>query len=328
MRDQHWEQCHQEGRGTAQFQQEPDEDELQPLLFDLIRSNKVELFESLFPQLINCTTEVKQSLFEFAMGSGSTAVLNLFLNTQTHLHKSLRFWPGLMAAIKGNNIETFKCLIPTCDNHGYWGTLPEILKSKREAFCLEWEIYIDARYKELRASPHYKQNLLVRYYARSSLLATALNDPGNEKFILLVWERLNLAKSLTQEYLGAALGKVAQTCRSEKMAKYLIDAGAPVDFRRCNNYWTPLHRAVTKNTPEAAELVKFLLGKGADPEAFATSTSRGGSKIRRIRDEVGAKGISKWLGMSWDELVEKIAKERELLKSSNGGLLKKDDLVT
>ena len=325
MRDQHWDQCHQEGRSTAQFLQKPDEDELQPLLFDLIRSNKVELFESLLSQLINCTTEVKQPLFEFAMGSGSTAVLNLFLDARTQF---LNFRLGLIAAIKGNNIETFKYLIPTCGNQVYWDTLPEILKSKREAFCLEWEIYIDARHKELRASSLYKQTWLVRYYARSSLLATALNDPGNEKFILLVWERLNLAKSLTQENLGVALGNVAETCRSEKMVKYLIDAGAPVDFRRRNTYLTPLHRTVRKNTPEAAELVKFLLGKGADPAAFATYTSRSGSKIRRIRDEIGAKGISKWLGMSWDELVDKIAKERELLKSSNGGLLKKDDLVT
>src|SRR6266536_719103 len=34
MRDQHWEQCHQEGPKAVWFQQNPDDDELQPLLFD------------------------------------------------------------------------------------------------------------------------------------------------------------------------------------------------------------------------------------------------------------------------------------------------------
>jgi hypothetical protein len=78
MRDQHWEQCHQEGRKESWFQQTPDEDEIQPLLFDLIRADKVELVKALIPQLVKFPFEVRNSLFSLAARSGSTAMVDLF----------------------------------------------------------------------------------------------------------------------------------------------------------------------------------------------------------------------------------------------------------
>ena len=81
------------------------------------------------------------------------------------------------------------------------------------------------------------------------------------------------------------------------------------------SYITPLHHAVIHDTSEAAELVKFLLYLGADPEAFSTSIPSTGSIVRRIKDKKGAKRISKWLGISWDELVEKAKAERPNIAS-------------
>ena len=37
----------------------------------------------------------------------------------------------------------------------------------------------------------------------------------------------------------------------------------------------------------------------------------------KIRDEKGAKGIAKWLGMSWDELVAKAKDEAEKRSRKN-----------
>jgi hypothetical protein len=78
MRDQHWEQCHQEGRTENWFQHTPDENEIQPLLFDLVRADKVELVKSLLPRLVKCPSEVRNSLFSLAARSGSTAMVGLF----------------------------------------------------------------------------------------------------------------------------------------------------------------------------------------------------------------------------------------------------------
>ena len=104
---------------------------------------------------------------------------------------------------------------------------------------------------------------------------------------------------------------VAAACCSVKLAKYLTDAGAAINHRRSRQYLTPLHHAATKNNSEAAELMRFLLVLGADPAAYATSGPPFDKRIRKIRDEAGAKSISKWLGMSWDDLVEKTKLENQ-----------------
>jgi hypothetical protein len=344
MRDQHWEQCHQEGRKEQWFQQTPDEDEIHPLLFDLVRANKVELVKSLLPRLVKCNLEVRFSLFLLAVRSGSIAMVDLFqpgsgnivgtanegysqifikaigfsMREKLHGHGSLNIWTGLRAAIRGTNIETFRhLLLISRRNHLeiYALFLPEILKAKSEEFRLDWEENVEAEYEawimKQPASNHRKSTVpFGDRYRSEALLRTATGNPENTTFILLLWEKIDLAEVPERTYLGAALGRVAATCRSVKLARYLVDAGAPVDFRRSSKYMTPLHYAVTSDTPEAAELVKFLLGSGADLSAFSESSPKRGNKIRRIRDEVGTKGISKWLGMSWDDLVENSRAER------------------
>jgi hypothetical protein len=318
MRDQHWEQCHQEGQKTISFPQTPDEDEIQPLLFDLVRADRVELFKRLLPQYAKCKHSVKLELFKLAAGSGSTAMVDL-----ARIDMGSKMITGGAAAIKANNIETFRHLLRVCKGRNYSLLIPEILNSESEEFRQDWEIYVDAEYEtwnEIVAPMRGKR--IVPFgdrYTHQSILKAAKGVPENEAFILLLWKKVNLAKNLTPVYLGDALVTVATTCCSMKMAKYLIDAGAPVNHRRSSSYWTPLHRAVTHDTSEAAELVKFLLCMGADPTAFTTSIPGRGSKIRRIRDEAGAKGISKWLGVSWDDLVQNIERGRIEAERSEKG---------
>jgi hypothetical protein len=349
MRDQHWEQCHQEGRTENWFQHTPDENEIQPLLFDLVRADKVELVKSLLPRLVKCPLEVRISLFSLAARSGSTAMIDLFEPWTGNImnpsdttftltfgayvngllkggYGSMNIWAGLKAAIGGANIETFRhLLLISRQNYVeiYALLLTEILKIKSEEFRLGWEINVEAEYEAwTKNSASYRRPPSVPFgdrYTSQALLKTATGNSENTTFILLLWEKIDLVKSLAPAYLGNRLVHVAATCRSVKLAKYLTDAGAPVDYRRSPKYMTPLHNAVTSNTPEAAELAKFLLGLGADPSAFSESSPRLGGTIKRIRDEVGAKGISKWLGMSWDDLVENSRAERVEVDKTEAG---------
>jgi hypothetical protein len=342
MRDQHWERCHQ-GRKENWFQQTPDEDEIQPLLFDLVRADKVQIVKTLLPRLIKCPFEVRVSLFSLAARSGSTAMVDLFEPGTNNImnppdkhidfgktigklvswrcrgrNDSMTLWAGLHAAIEGTNIETFGHLLLISQRNCaevYALLLPELLKMESKEFRLGWEINVEAEHEAwIKNSPSRNNKSHTPFgdrYTTQALLKTATGNPENETFILLLWEKIKLVKVLTPKYLGNTLTHVAATCRSVKLAKYLVEVGAPVDYR--NNYkcLTPLHYAVTSDTLEAAELVKFLLGLGADPLSVVSSGSRfRPGKIRRIRDEVGAKGISKWLGMSWDDLVENIGAER------------------
>ena len=123
---------------------------------------------------------------------------------------------------------------------------------------------------------------------------------------------MDLNKPWGNIYLGDALVNVASTTCSVKLAEFLVKGGAKVDHRRSPRYPTPLNHAARQTTAGAAEMMKFLLFYGADPEAKPSGASlriRYGSL--RIRDEKGAKGISKWLGMSWEELVTKAKEERQ-----------------
>lgn len=305
MRDQHWEQCHQEGRKATLFQQDLDEDELQPLLFDLVRTDKVELFKTLIPQFDKCKLEVRRELFKLASRSGSVAMLDLFKP-----FKNVMLREGVLAAIGATNVENYRHLLPFYV--GYSNILPGILKSGSEELRVGWEINIDSEYEEWTARRN--KSLTCPFserYTRHELLRTATGNPENEAFILSLWQKIKLTKDCSIVYLGDALGNVAATCCSIKLARYLIGAGAPIDHRRSENYFTPLHHAAKQKTSEAAELMRLLLVLGADPEACATSIPKYGSRVRRIRDEAGAKGISQWLGMSWDELVEKTKADRQ-----------------
>jgi hypothetical protein len=314
MRDKHWEQCCQEGSRTVCFQQDPDEDEIQPLLFDLVRTDKVQLIKTLIPRVELCKWQVRNALYKLAVSSGSTAMIDLLVPI-TYRNKDL-----LIVAIQSKNIENYRHILHSCKSRfskvNYPVVLPEILKSKSEEFLLGWEICIDADYEAWRKEQrhfHYARKSIPygERFTMQDLLKTARGDPGNEAFILTLWKKIDLAKELTDIYLGAALVNVAATCCSVKLAKYLTDAGAGINHRRSSQYLTPLHYAATKNNSEAAELMRFLLVLGADPAAYATSIPSRGRKIRQIRNEAGAKGISKWLGMSWDDLVEKTKLENQ-----------------
>ena len=326
MRDQHWEQCHQEGQKTNWLQQKtPDEDDLQPLLFDLVRADKVDLFRSLLPQLGMCEPKVKHALLLLAAGSGSPAMIDLI---------ALTFKPGKIydlavytASIKGNNIDTFRHLLSISGNQIFtrfgFGSgenslsriFLEVLKAGSEEFRLDLERYVDAEYEWWKNQNFKDKTPFVSRYTGQVSLRAVTSD--NEAYIPSLWKKSNLAYEKKQ-YLGDALVNVATTCCSLKLAKYLTDAGAAVNHRRSAAYLTPLHHAVMHDTAEATELVKFLLSLGADPEAFSTNASRlNKGKIRRIRDEVGAKNISKWLGVSWDDLVATTAAESAGTEAGN-----------
>ncbi|KAJ6039602.1 uncharacterized protein N7446_005091 [Penicillium canescens] len=80
---------------------------------------------------------------------------------------------------------------------------------------------------------------------------------------------------------------------------------------------TPLLWAATKRSKEAAELMRFLLVSGADANAQLKVSGRGGTgrdssgeTFRTSAMEKGAQNISKWLDMSWDDLVKMAGEQK------------------
>jgi len=83
------------------------------------------------------------------------------------------------------------------------------------------------------------------------------------------------------------------------IAQLLLRHGAEVDSFDTPGY-TPLYFASGNESLKAAEFMKFLLQSGAKPPKTM-------ERLRPIRDRPGPRNISRWLGMTWDELVDEYA---------------------
>ncbi|RTE83260.1 hypothetical protein BHE90_002293 [Fusarium euwallaceae] len=128
------------------------------------------------------------------------------------------------------------------------------------------------------------------------------------------WTEQHTLHSFSKDILGQALLWTAQVNYSLVLAAALIECGADVNYRGRRNAETALnalHWVAKKTTRDAAHLAEFLLLSGADPnvQVYITSGRRKGEKVTPSM-EPGAKGISKWLGKSWDELVDWAAEAR------------------
>ncbi|KAM7210108.1 hypothetical protein V8F06_014511 [Rhypophila decipiens] len=78
LRDEHLDRYHQEERPNQSTQlQQPDPDDIQPLLFDLVQADDVEAVRSLLPLWKDSSKEA--ALVELAASSGSVAMLHLLL---------------------------------------------------------------------------------------------------------------------------------------------------------------------------------------------------------------------------------------------------------
>ena len=94
----------------------------------------------------------------------------------------------------------------------------------------------------------------------------------------------------------------AQGSPSIAIAEFLLRNGTDVDCRVSGSK-TALFYASNKSTRAAAEFMKFLLESGADP---LKPLAKG---YKPLPDRPGPRNISKWLGMSWEQLVEESRKK-------------------
>ena len=86
------------------------------------------------------------------------------------------------------------------------------------------------------------------------------------------------------------------------IAEFLLRNGTDVNTRVKGNN-TALLYASNKSSRAAAEFMKFLLESGADPLTPLTK------RCKPIPDQPGPRNISKWLGISWEQLVEESRKK-------------------
>ncbi|KAH7186754.1 hypothetical protein BKA60DRAFT_602584 [Fusarium oxysporum] len=263
--------------------EEFEDEEIQPLMFDLIDTNQIEIIMSLIPRLNSVDRSVQRELSIHAARMGSSSILKLFhrcgLLTRAFIVNSSLNWNafGDLAehAIRSESVSLSKLLL-------FWIAASKITVQRPEKTVFQLAV--------------------------KNILSTIIAVESQE--LLDLW-KLNLATGFG--FAGATAdaaqglafqGAIASTRNipnCERML-YALNHGCLVDGRYNSGCPTALHIAARKTTREAAKLMEFLLLQGADPNE--------GTAKKRIGDEKGARQVSQWLGVTWEQLVERTINER------------------
>lgn len=265
------------------------------LIADAIETGEVDCVRDLLQQVSSNSLSYLIS----KAGGGSVEIMELLLerisktfsilpyNVKASLKQSLKM------AVEANNVELVKVLLDYRKGSvGYY------------AFDgVDYEAFISAF--KIKSPPIIRLLLSADSSARRPGTPPALfkegRSPNDEPVII----------ECLQTFLELGAGSQAQNAlelavrwdSSIGIAEFLLENGATVNsVVGLRPGYTALHWAAKNTTATAAEMVRFLLRQGADPKV-----KRGG---RRPGELPGAKNISKWLGLTWDELVESTRAER------------------
>ena len=104
---------------------------------------------------------------------------------------------------------------------------------------------------------------------------------------------------------------------SSDQVEFLIEFGADVNEKTRGD--TPLYFTVRRNIKKSLQSAKVLLENGADP------TIPCGPSKRLAKDLAGARSCPKYLGMTWDELVESTWGSRHQPTAEFSSLIAKHD---
>ena len=335
MRNDHLDQYHQaQDSSVAQVAlSRTSPDEALPQLLDLVHADDVASMGALLSACASLADPALRTLLEEVVSFGSAAVLNLlfgcelygnYLERDISNSKPTRSRYGAILvdcavlAADSSNSETFKCIVEHNEKKTIWGgravdtiyaqklcTSGKVFAHVMSSDSSElWEVCETCAEKEIEQMTHSSLDYgVLGLPLTESTRTTAKFDV--QRRICSVWERMAF-KHWQKNHFGLELGDISRSSCSIIIAGCLLRAGATDNFLgRKMGASSPLQLAAQKMSLHAALFMKFLLLRGADPDL------KGKAALKDIRDEKGAKGISKHLGISWDELVAQCQRERQ-----------------
>jgi hypothetical protein len=319
---------------AIQTMKTPEEDEIVPLISDIIAMGMADELKVLLPRFYlisdykldalvkECAFCGKLEIFQHLWSNAK--VERKRRNKSTSATKEQRFVRECACeSISGENVEVLEYLAP----------MIRIIESYNSSG--EWELanYLKsgANSESPRISEIWKKQAgeCNAHTLICEPLLRGLTDPDKQgRFAAILDERASRGH-LSWDELSTALKKLASKTCAPSIARVLLKHGAVVDFRSKHTRGTeliktPLLAAAGRNSKDAAELMKLLLLAGADPNA--SYCPKKGSEPRFVNMEKGARGISKWLPFSWTELVEWTAAERSKNDKPRTPVLSTDDL--
>ena len=130
-------------------------------------------------------------------------------------------------------------------------------------------------------------------------------EPLKETVLLSLWNSLNgmaTGPGTRKSLWSRALRSVASSTFSIRLTKWLIEHGASVRVYHSGREIKVLEYAARKDSLESANFMRYLL--------YHADFYRPLFEAREVSRMEGPKGIHKWLGVSWEELIEQAEEAR------------------
>ncbi|KAH8897761.1 hypothetical protein GQ53DRAFT_637687 [Thozetella sp. PMI_491] len=272
-----------------------DEDEVQPLLFVLVRAGHLDAVKRLLASKsgTNIRPNVLTAARTAAARQGFMAMTQLLtLENETDLPINI-----VTHAIESEDAEFVKWALTKVNSADVnAGKLNKVfLSTPSEEIYSLWETY-------LPGFPEVSSTLL-----KTAVFNDIKDNPVQEERLARTWKLLTSDKNycIFMEDLSQALLALARSTMSVRLARALLKLGASVNYDgKTGKSRTALAIVARKTTLEAAEFMKMLLEHGASTVIDRAKRGANCKDFYVIGDEAGARGIQQWLGVTWDELVD------------------------
>jgi hypothetical protein len=330
MRNNHLEESHKQATAVPTLSPTSDvldQDELQPLLFDLVRADKVAQVRQILPSLNDPDGLILQRLRELAASFASGMMIKVLL-PNAEIKRAYDLARLASEAARAGNAETSEYLAEVFNKRqqSQFGLAAHLDPTLKYALMQESEDIWTIWEKTLLKNHGDKQRQAVVKLAIScpTIAGTANRELG-EKRLKDLWLRLMETRHFSTRKMSAALAYVGHTTCSVNLATMLIKHGAEINYQFQTTAATALQAAAAQDSLQAATFMQFLLSHGADPACkrrkvklkrqpgrYPPSVDRDGPELYvHVGEEKGPRGISRWLGITWDELVAQAASARQ-----------------
>ncbi|KAK0630428.1 hypothetical protein B0T17DRAFT_607368 [Bombardia bombarda] len=324
MRDDHFKRFHKEQNKPTYTQPKsanPDPDEIQPLLFDVIASNNVQELKALLPRCKHIDWTVQVEMLKVCASSGSAEMMGIIwpisVETRNILLGMEIGFDVLESCLRSRNMEVLRWYCKERQDDllvsplaGFRNLYSTEGKFKRHIRLLLTILELDSELEDVFQECG---SILAR-----AIHPTAMLDRGvikaagiwseREKFLASLWSARNNLRAYEFQLCIKAKWVLGCTALAGSifLVKALLGYGVSADDMRPNNTYTPLRILLLEPPSQKnANMARFLLYRGADP------LGKKSKNMPEIENLDGARGIREWLGLSWNELVQKVELDRK-----------------
>lgn len=303
-RDDHWLRFQQTAvRAEISKFDDLDGDDIQPLLFELVNDGDVDGIQSLLASsgVARLGPEIIFAARTFAVQQGSLPIAQLLIpKDEKHAPANL-----VSVAVEGGDADIVKWTLSKSDPDDVGKFVKATLETSSDQIysLLEEHLVKIPRHRKRKFSFEDPEDRLDVVF-KQPVFSEVKDNPVKEAGLKHTWRVLS--ELWIPDAFSAALIRVAKSTCSIPLARELIELGANLDYT-IKEYMkrggmTALRLAAKKTTKEAALFMQFLLSQGASDIEYRRREH--GDVTVWIKDERGAKEISKWLGVTWEELVK------------------------